>query len=109
MQGNQSADVTAQSKQRVRQLDVLKEWWGVLLGAITFVGGLVAQFVRLENMGHANAAEIRRVWRQREEDLRGQREAREATNRLIAEKHQEQSEQLRELRADIKALLHRTS
>ncbi|ULB08755.1 hypothetical protein ORIO_02235 [Cereibacter azotoformans] len=90
-------------------MDVLKEWWGMVAGLFTFIGGLIVWAVRLENMGHGNAAEIRRLWRQREEDLHAQREAREATNRLIAEKHQEQSEQLRELRADIKALLHRAS
>ncbi|WYK04484.1 hypothetical protein DWF04_000030 [Cereibacter sphaeroides f. sp. denitrificans] len=69
--------------------------------------GVVAWAVRAEAATQGNAKEIRRIWRQREEDLHAHREAREATNRKIDEMREEQREQMRELRSDIKALLHR--
>lgn len=72
----------------------IKEWWAVIVGVV----GLIVWALRVEFSGRANAAEIRRLWHQRDEDLRGHREAREATN-----------EMLREMRDDIRELIKRTA
>ena len=71
---------------------VLKADWAQVAAAIA----LIVWLVRGEAMIKANQAEIRRLWRQREEDLRAQKDARDTTNRLLDE-----------MRNDIKTLLSR--
>ena len=73
-------------------MDQLKEWWGIVAGAV----GLIAWALRVEFSAKTNSAEIRRLWHQRDEDLRAHKEARDATN-----------EMLREVRDDIKKLIER--
>ena len=74
------------------ELEILRGWWVQLAGAVAFVIWLI----RLEAAVKANASELRRVWRQREEDQTAARDARETTNRLLDE-----------MRGDIKTLLAR--
>jgi hypothetical protein len=70
----------------------IKEWWGVVIGIVA----LIAWALRVESNTKANAAEIRRLWRQREEDQQSHRESRGTTLALLDE-----------LRRDIKTLLSR--
>ncbi len=72
--------------------DLLGSFWMQFLAFIT----LVVWLVRGEAGTKANAAEIRRIWRQREEDLQAHKDARETTNALLDE-----------VRKDIKTLLGR--
>lgn len=73
-------------------LALIQSVWAQLLAIV----GLIVWLVRGEAQTKANAAEIRRLWRQREEDLRAHKEARETTNELLTE-----------LRQDVKTLLAR--
>jgi len=56
----------------------------------------VAWLIRGEAQTKANSSEIRRLWKQRDEDLRAHKEALDTTNDLLTE-----------LRQDIKTLLAR--
>lgn len=76
----------------MQDFEVIRAWWVQIGAAIAFVVWLI----RLEAAVKANGSELRRVWRQREEDQMAARDARETTNRL-----------LNELRQDIKTLLAR--
>lgn len=73
-------------------LAILQSVWAELLALV----GLIVWLVRGEAQTKANAAEIRRLWRQREEDLRAHKDAQDTTNDLLTE-----------LRQDIKTLLAR--
>jgi hypothetical protein len=55
---------------------------------------LGAWLVRLEARAMDNTKEIKRLWNQRKEDIQASKEAREDTNRMLAE-----------IRDDIKALI----
>lgn len=73
--------------------------WGLIQSAWAQIVAGVAMIiwvVRAEAQTKANAAEIRRIWRQREEDLRAHKEARDTTNAMLDE-----------VRRDIKTLLAR--
>ncbi len=59
----------------------LKEWWGIAVGIVA----LIAWALRVESNTKANAAEIRRLWRQREEDQTAHKEARSETNAMLRE------------------------
>lgn len=71
-------------------MDLLKEYWAQLITGI----GLIVWAIRVESQTRANSSEITRLWKQRSEDLAAHKEAREATNEMLAE-----------MRADIKELL----
>lgn len=71
---------------------IIKADWVQIMAAVA----LIVWLVRGEAMIKANQAEIRRLWRQREEDLRAHKDARDTTNRLLDE-----------MRQDIKTLLSR--
>lgn len=73
-------------------LAIIQSVWAQLLALV----GLIVWLVRGEAQTKANAAEIRRLWRQREEDLRAHKEARDTTNAMLDE-----------VRRDIKTLLAR--
>ena len=73
-------------------LDAIKDWWGVMTSALLALVWLI----RLEGRGLSNEKEIRRLWKQRAEDLAEAKAARDATNDM-----------LREMRGDIKTLLSR--
>jgi len=71
-------------------MEVFFTWWPVLLAVI----GSVVWFVRVESKTMSNANEIERLWKQRDEDQRNHKEARDSTNQLLTE-----------MRSDIKLLL----
>lgn len=73
-------------------MDIIRDYWAQLLAGI----GLIVWALRVESNTKANSSEIRRLWKQRSEDLTAHKEAREATNAL-----------LNEVRNDIKTLLGR--
>ncbi|MFE3836069.1 hypothetical protein [Pseudogemmobacter sonorensis] len=73
-------------------LAILQSVW-VQVSALV---ALIVWLVRGEAATKANAAEIRRLWRQRDEDLRAHKEARDTTNAMLDE-----------VRRDIKTLLAR--
>ena len=70
----------------------IKADWVQIAAAVA----LIVWLVRGEAMIKANAEEIRRLWRQRDEDQRAHKEARDTTNDLLTE-----------LRQDVKTLLAR--
>jgi methyl-accepting chemotaxis protein len=61
--------------------------------AVSFVA-VVVWLVRLEAGSAENTKEIKRLWNQRREDLEASRQARDETNKMLAE-----------IRDDIKALI----
>jgi hypothetical protein len=67
-------------------------YWPV---AVSFVA-VVVWLVRLEAGSAENTKEIKRLWNQRREDLEASRQARDETNKMLAE-----------IRDDIKALISR--
>lgn len=73
-------------------MDIIRDWWAQILTGVT----ILAWALRIEHQTKGNASEIRRLWHQRSEDLAAHKEAREATNEMLAE-----------VRADIKTLLSR--
>lgn len=76
------------------QMELIKEWWALLVGAVAIVFWLS----RLEWRGLQNESEIRRLWSQRKEDLAQAQHSRNETNEI-----------LREMRQDIKELLKKGS
>lgn len=70
--------------------DLIRDFWGVIIGALAAVVWLV----RLEARGISNAAEVRRLWAQRKEDMEVQKEQREEANKMLTE-----------IRSDVKDLL----
>jgi hypothetical protein len=75
-------------------MDLLREFWTYILAAVA----LVAWSVRVEQKTKENEKEIRRLWHQRTEDLAAAKEAREATNSLLAEMRSDIKELLRQVR-----------
>lgn len=73
-------------------LAVIQSAWAQIVALLA----LAVWLIRGEAATKANAAEIRRLWRQREEDLRAHKEARDTTNAMLDE-----------VRRDIKTLLGR--
>ena len=71
-------------------MELLKTLWPF---AVAFVGFLV-WLIRLEARSIENGKEIKRLWNQRKEDLEASRQARDDTNKLLAE-----------IRSDIKDLI----
>lgn len=56
-----------------------------------------------------NAAEVRGLWRQRNEDLESHKQARQETNELLQKLDGKVDAAFSELRSDIKTLLRRKS
>ena len=71
-------------------MEFFRDYIGVILPLVA----AVAWLVRLEARSLSNEREIKKLWTQRKEDLEAAKEARDATN-----------EMLKEIRADIKAIL----
>ena len=71
-------------------MDLLIQFWPIVLGFIA----LIVWLVRLEARAMDNTKEIKRLWNQRKEDLDASKEARDDTNKMLAE-----------MRDDIKSLL----
>jgi hypothetical protein len=70
--------------------EIAREFWGIIAAVVAAIVWLV----RLEARGVANAAEIRRLWSQRKEDMDAARQSRDRTDK-----------RLDEIGADIKSLL----
>jgi len=71
-------------------MDLLIQFWPIVLGFVA----LIVWLVRLEARAMDNTKEIKRLWNQRREDLEASKEARDDTNKMLAE-----------MRDDIKSLL----
>lgn len=71
-------------------MELIVQFWPVAAG----FAALGAWLVRLEARAMDNTKEIKRLWNQRKEDLEASKEAREETNKMLAE-----------IRDDIKALI----
>ena len=72
------------------EMETIREWWQVAVGALLGVFWLS----RLEWRSLNHEKEIRRLWEQRREDLENAANARKETNEV-----------LKEIRQDIKSLL----
>ena len=71
-------------------METLKEYWPMVVASL----GFFVWLIRLEARAMDNTKEIKRLWNQRREDLEASKEAREDTNKMLAE-----------IRDDIKALI----
>lgn len=71
-------------------MEILKSYWPMVVASL----GFFAWLIRLEARAMDNTKEIKRLWNQRREDLEASKEAREDTNKMLAE-----------IRDDIKALI----
>jgi len=73
-------------------MESVLKFWPVAMGFIA----LIVWLIRLEARAMDNTKEIRRLWNQRREDLEASKQARDDTNKMLAE-----------IRDDIKALIAR--
>ena len=71
-------------------MELLKTFWPIGVAFVAFLAWLV----RLEARSIENGKEIKRLWNQRREDLEMSRQARDETNKMLAE-----------IRDDIKSLI----
>ena len=62
-------------------MELLKTFWPVGVAFVAFLAWLV----RLEARSIENGKEIKRLWNQRREDLEMSRQARDETNKMLAE------------------------
>ena len=75
-------------------MDTIREWWGAIMAAT----GLGVWLLRLEGASKSALREVERLEKQLDAD-----------RTAISETRREQNEMLREMRADIKRLLERSS
>jgi hypothetical protein len=61
--------------------DLIREFWGIIAAVVAAIVWLV----RLEARGVANAAEIRRLWSQRKEDMEASLQSRNRTDKRLDE------------------------
>ena len=73
-------------------MEIIRTFWPL---ALAFVATIV-WLIRLESRSVENSKEIKRLWYQRKEDLELSKQARDETNKMLAE-----------IRDDIKALIAR--
>ena len=71
-------------------MESVRDFWAIIAAAI----GVIVWFIRLESRGIANAADIKRLWSQRKEDMGAARDSRDRMDR-----------RLDEIGSDIKTLL----
>ena len=62
-------------------METLKEFWPMFVAFVAFLAWLS----RLEARSIENGKEIKRLWNQRREDLEMSRQARDETNKMLAE------------------------
>lgn len=62
-------------------MELLKTFWPIGVAFVAFLAWLV----RLEARSIENGKEIKRLWNQRREDLEMSRQARDETNKMLAE------------------------
>ena len=72
-------------------MDVLREFWTLFAGSFA----VVVWLVRLEGRGVSNAAEIKRLWTQRKEDMEAAKDSRDKSDRRLDEIAQDIKEILR--------------
>lgn len=82
-------------------MDLALRFWPMI---VAFVAA-VYWFSRLEGGMRQNAADVRALWRQRNEDLESHRRARDETNAGIAKMEAKIDKGFEEVRNDIKELL----
>lgn len=70
--------------------DILRDFWFLIVAGVSSVAWLI----RLEARGIANAAEVRRLWAQRKEDMDAAKDSRDRMDR-----------RLNEIGSDIKTIL----
>ena len=75
-------------------MDTIREWWGAIMAAT----GLGVWLIRLEGISKTALREVERLEKQIEAD-----------RKTSSETRREQNDMLREMRADIKRLLERSS
>ncbi|WP_313138196.1 hypothetical protein [Paracoccus jeotgali] len=75
-------------------MDTIREWWGAIMAAT----GLGVWLIRLEGATKTALREVERLEKQLDAD-----------RKTSSESRREQNEMLREMRADIKRLLERSS
>lgn len=73
-------------------MEIIRTFWPL---ALAFVATIV-WLIRLEARSVENSKEIKRLWYQRKEDLEASKQARDDTNKMLAE-----------IRDDIKSLIAR--
>jgi hypothetical protein len=78
-------------KSKGRDMDVLREFWTLFAGGFA----VVVWLVRLEARGVSNAAEIKRLWTQRKEDMEAAKDSRDKSDRRLDEIAQDIKEILR--------------
>jgi hypothetical protein len=71
-------------------MDLVRDFWAIIAAAVA----VIVWFIRLESRGIANAADIKRLWNQRKEDLEAAKDSRDRVDR-----------RLDEISADIKTIL----
>lgn len=84
-----------------REMDELKDYWGLILAAI----GAGVWLVRLEAGVKKSQSDIRALWKQRNEDLEASKQSRAETNQVLQRLEEKMDNAWRELREDIKELL----
>ena len=62
-------------------MDAVREYWAIIAAAL----GAVVWLVRLEARGITNAADIKRLWTQRKEDLQSAKDSRDRTDKRLDE------------------------
>ena len=75
-------------------IDIMREFWGVILALV----GAIAWLVRLESRGVANAEEIKRLWSQRREDMDAAKEGRARVDKRLDEIGSDVKQLLREVK-----------
>ncbi|MFT4015231.1 MAG: hypothetical protein QM682_17950 [Paracoccus sp. (in: a-proteobacteria)] len=75
-------------------MDTIREWWGAIMAAT----GLGVWLIRLEGISKTALREVERLEKQLEAD-----------RKTSSETRREQNDMLREMRADIKRLLERST
>lgn len=70
--------------------EIIKEYWAIIAAGLASVAWLV----RLESQTKEQGRDIRRLWKQREEDMEAAKESRADVHKLLDE-----------LRADVKEIL----
>jgi len=62
-------------------MDVIKEFWAIIAAAMAGVAWLI----RLEARSISNAAEVKRLWSQRKEDMEAAKDSRDRMDRRLDE------------------------
>jgi len=62
-------------------MELVRDFWAIIAAAI----GVIVWFIRLESRGIANAADIKRLWSQRKEDMQASKDSRDRMDRRLDE------------------------